>query len=388
MRTLCARPGRCRNPFARARIRTCQGAILLSALACGFFAAGCATAETRYSAKELPVELQASRWQAPCTVDLSPSRSGRVASHLESGDAVEVLVSTGFNSSQMTRFHAVVGADGTVELPILGRIPVAGVTPEASHQAIVQACYREGVSPKPPLVQVTLEKPRQHRIIVAGAVSHPGVYTLSRENSDLVSALAAAGGLSRDSGEKIVIQSRHRAKDDDPQGSDVVRAAGWADDLDATSQLKNFDSPAGRREILLTAATTAKVASAELRDGDVVTVERRDPPSIVVTGMVNRPGRFDLPIGQEFRVLDAVASAHGVSYKVLDRVMICRTVRGRTERAVIEVNLREATRNQTENVLLMPGDVVSVEANAKVLFQDTIDYIGAAILGVAPAVIH
>ena len=36
----------------------------------------------------------------------------------------------------------------------------------------------------------------------------------------------------------------------------------------------------------------------------------------------------------------------------------------------------------------MPGDVVSVEANAKVLFQDTIDYIGAAILGVAPAVIH
>jgi polysaccharide export outer membrane protein len=388
MRTLCARPGRCRNPFARARIRTRHGAILVSALVCGFFAAGCATAETRYSAKELPVELQASRWQAPCTVDLSPSRSGRVASHLESGDEVEVLVSTGFNSSQMTRIHAVVAADGTVELPVLGRIPVAGVTPEASHQAVVQACYREGVSQKPPLVQVSLEKPRQHRIIVNGAVSRPGVYALSRENSDLVSALAAAGGLSRDSGEKIVIQSRHKAKEDDPQGSDVVRAAGWADERDAASQLKDFQSPAERREILLTAATNTKLAAAELRDGDVVTVERRDPPSIVVTGMVARPGRFDLPIGQEFRVLDAVASAHGVSYKVLDRVMICRTVRGRTERAVIEVNLREATRNQTENLLLMPGDVVSVEANAKVLFQDTIDYIGAAILGVAPAVIH
>jgi len=68
--------------------------------------------------------------------------------------------------------------------------------------------------------------------------------------------------------------------------------------------------------------------------------------------------------------------------------MVCRKVRGRNDRAVIEVNLREATRNQTENILLMPGDIVSVEANPKVLFQDTIDYIGAAILGVAPVVIH
>jgi hypothetical protein len=63
-------------------------------------------------------------------------------------------------------------------------------------------------------------------------------------------------------------------------------------------------------------------------------------------------------------------------------------VPGRVDRAVIEVSLREATRNQTENLLLMPGDVVSVEANVPVLFQDCVDYIGSAILGVAPAVIR
>ena len=120
----------------------------------------------------------------------------------------------------------------------------------------------------------------------------------------------------------------------------------------------------------------------------MVTVERRDPPNIVVTGMVHKPGRYDLPIGQEFRILDAVASAHGVSYKVLDHVMICRAVPGRAERSVIEISLREATRNQKENLLLMPGDIVSVEANMPVLFQDCVDYIGSAILGVAPAVLR
>lgn len=387
MRTLCARPGRCPNPLERAPSRRFLAALALLAVSSGLFAAGCATAETRYSAKELPVELQASRWQAPCTVDLTSTLSERRPVHLEAGDEVEILLATGLNASQMTRIRSTIAVDGTVELPVLGRIPVAGVSPDRSQQAVVQACYREGVSQKP-LVQVSLQNPRQHRIIITGAVSRPGSYTLSRQNCDLISALAAAGGLSREAGEKIVIQSRRVSKEDSPPGAEITRTGGWSDESDTPSVLKDFDAAHDRREILLTTATKTKLASAELRDGDVVTVERRDPPSIVVTGMVQKPGRYDLPIGQEFRILDAVATAHGVSYKVLDRVMVCRTVRGRTERAVIEVSLREATRNQSENVLLMPGDIVSVEANAPVLFQDCVDYIGAAILGVAPAVIH
>jgi polysaccharide export outer membrane protein len=256
-----------------------------------------------------------------------------------------------------------------------------------SHQAVVQACYREGVSQNP-LVQVSLEKPRQHRIIVNGAVGHPGVYTLPRQSSDLVSALAAAGGLSRDAGEKIIIQSRRGAKIDDPQGAEIVRTGALADGSDAPPLLNGSDAAGDRREIRLAPATKAKLALEELKDGDVVTVDRRDPPSIVVTGMVNRPGRYNLPIGDEFRILDAIATAHGISYKVLDRVMICRAVPGKAERAVIEISMREATRNQKENLLLTPGDIVSVEANMPVLFQDCVDYIGSAILGVAPAVIR
>jgi polysaccharide export outer membrane protein len=387
MRTMCARPGLCRDPFGRARDRHRAAAIILLGIAGSLLAAGCAATETRYTAKQLPLELQGRPWQAPCTVDLSPSVAERRSPKFESGDEVEVLVAVGINSSQMTRIRTTVAGDGTIELPVLGRIPVAGVTSEASHQAVVQACYREGVS-QTPLVQVTLQKPRQHRIVVNGAVGHPGIYTLPRQSSDLVSALAAAGGLSRDAGAKIVILSRSGAKGEEPHGADIVRTSGLADEMDAPPLMKASDPAGERREIRLTPASKGQLASEQLKDGDVVTVERSDPPSIVVTGMVNRPGRYTLPIGEEFRILDAVASAHGVSYKVLDHLMVCRKVPGREERAVIEINLREATRNQTENLLLMPGDIVSVEANAPVLFQDCVDYIGSAILGVAPAVIR
>ena len=379
--------GRLRNLIARVPRRVRNAAIVLSATLGAVLISGCTAAETRYAPKDLPAELQASRWQAPCTMDFTPSSIAHRTAQIESGDQVEVTVATGFDSTQMTRIHTTVAADGTVQIPVLGRIPVAGVTPDASHQAVVQACYREGVSGKP-LVQVSLEKPREHRVIISGAVVRPGVYTLSRENSDLVSALAAAGGLSKEAGEKIVIQSRHAQAAGVSAKSDIVQTSGWSDEANASPGPKEFNVPAERREILLTSNDRTKLAAAELHDGDVVTIERRDPPSIVVTGIVARPGRYEFPLGQEFRILDAVAMAHGVSYKVLDRVMVCRKVRGRNERAVIEVNLRDATRNQAENILLMPGDIVSVEANPKVLFQDTIDYIGAAILGVAPVVIH
>ena len=160
-----------------------KSAIRLVAVAIGFFGSGCNLTEARFTPKDLPANLQSARWQAPCTVDLSPGLSAPVVAHLEAGDQVEVLVATGLNSSQMTRIQTTVATDGTVELPVLGRIPVAGegVTPETSRQAVVQACYREGVSQKP-LVQVSLQKPRQNRIIVNGAVGPSWcLHALARE---------------------------------------------------------------------------------------------------------------------------------------------------------------------------------------------------------------
>jgi protein involved in polysaccharide export with SLBB domain len=125
-----------------------------------------------------------------------------------------------------------------------------------------------------------------------------------------------------------------------------------------------------------------------LADGDIVTVERREPPGVLVTGMVQQPGRYEMPASGEFRILDAVASAHGMVYKVMDTVLVCRAVPGSAERAVITVSLRAATRDDRENLLLMSGDIVSVEPNAHVLIQDALQYIRSAALGVAPVMLH
>jgi polysaccharide biosynthesis/export protein len=378
------------TPARRTSVR-CSGIarrFLLVSLACGGLSLGCATAEHHYLAGQLPRELQATRWEAPCGVDLAASEAHHDAPKFDAGDEVEVLVATGLNASNMTRLRTTVSRDGTVELPLLGKIPVAGVTTEYAKAAVVQACHQQGVA-QAPLVQVSLVQPRQHRITVTGAVQHPGLYMLPRQSSNLVSALASAGGLSREAGTTISIHSR-KNPDAAPAGTEVLAGfgpeAGPIPNVQPALLDQAAASPHENREIHLT-DRSADLANQELADGDVVSVERRDPPGVVVTGMVQQPGRYGFPIGSDFRVLDAIATAHGATYKIIDTVLVCREVAGQNDRVLIQVSLREASRKQSENILLQPGDIVTVESNIKVMAQDSWDFVSQVLLGAAPAVL-
>ncbi len=358
--------------------------VLLVALLCAGLSPGCAATEHHYMAGELPSELRAPRWQAPCGVDLAASTPDHPAPKFDAGDEVEVLVATGLNNTDLMRLRTTVGRDGAVELPLLGKIPVAGVTTDYSQAAVVQACHQQGLAQKP-LVQVSLVQPRQHHITVTGAVQHPGLYTLPRQSSNLVSALAAAGGLSRDAGTTISIHSR-RTPDVSPAGAEATAAS---TPLEA-AQPALLNTPAAplseNREVHL-AVGSPDLTQQELADGDVVSVERHDPPGVVVTGMVHKPGCYEFPIGTEFRVLDAISRAQGATYKMIDSVLVCREVAGQNDRVLIQVSLREASRKQNENILLQPGDIVLVEGNLKVMLQDSWDFVSQVLLGAAPAVI-
>jgi polysaccharide export outer membrane protein len=371
------------------RSRPSVGGVRIGALICatGLLTIGCASIEHRYLATQLPAELQASAWRAPCTVDLSQTVAGLCPPKFDFGDEVEVVLATGLHSADITRIKTTVADDGTVELPVLGRISIAGTTSEGARQAVFQACHRDGI-PQSPVVQISLQRARQHQITVTGAVQHPGIYTLPRQCSDLVSALAAAGGVCRDAGPKITIQSRSGANASGRPAAGSPPIDCPFGQVEPALMTQRTIPACTRRDIQLTSGSADDLGQEELRDGDVVVVERRDPPAVLVTGMVQKPGRYELPTGVEYRVLDAVASAQGVSHKVIDTVVVCRTFRGGIERALIQVSLRKATRNENENIVLMPGDLVSVETNAGMLFQDVTKYVGLAFVAAAGCFIH
>jgi polysaccharide export outer membrane protein len=339
---------------------------------------GCAAdKEHKYTTHDVPAALLADPWKPACNADLSSTVVRRPPRKIERGDTVEVVLASGLKSSEMTKITTTVGDDGTVALPLIGRVPIDGQPLESAGDAVVQACHETGVK-RPPFVQVTLQQPRQNRITVLGAVDRPGSCTVPRDNCDLVTVLAAAGGLSREAGEKIVIRREPR-----PKPGTSRRRASMEGEIQQTAA---SDSPEGddrqwplriHQELDLTMPAD-QLPLVELRDGDVVVVERRDPPSVLVTGMVRRPGRYLFPIGQDYRLLDALAEAGGIENKVVDTVVVCRHVPNEHKTALIQVSLHEATREPDNNIRMMPGDIVSVEPTPKALMKDVIKYVGIA----------
>lgn len=119
----------------------------------------------------------------------------------------------------------------------------------------------------------------------------------------------------------------------------------------------------------------------ELEDGTVIMVERRDPQPIQVLGLVRKPDVYDFPVGKNLRVLDALAMAGGIDSPVANKLYVIRRRPGMPEPAVIELSLSKAKRNGMENLLLEPGDTVSVEQTPATIVLEAVRMIGIGVSG-------
>ena len=195
-----------------------------------------------------------------------------------------------------------------------------------------------------------------------GAVETPGEYEMSTANSDLLTAIGMAGGLT-DFADTIVEISQpstlNRTSPRNPQ-QPIAQVAYQTEMTPGTPTTRAGLSERGRVD-LVRATMSPPPAGFPLRDGSVVIVRKRPPRFVHVMGLVNRPDQFELPPNQDIRVLDALAMAGGRTLTFADRVFVVRPVPLAAKPALIEVSVREAKENSAANILLADGDVVSVE---------------------------
>ena len=223
-----------------------------------------------------------------------------------------------------------------------------------------------------PSVTLLMKQQRMNKVTVVGAVKEPGTYELARANSALLAGLIAAGGFSEDAGTEIEIRRPALRSEAAPRGS------GRGENVAGTPvQQASFEQPATLRptssvRIDLISATkqTANSPDWYLDDGDVVMVEKRDPQPVQVIGLVGKPGQFPLPANKDMRLLDALAMAGGISTPYLDKVNVIRHLPGQNDPLIIRVSMREAKTKGKGNLLLGPGDIVSVEQTAPNFFFD------------------
>lgn len=105
------------------------------------------------------------------------------------GDQLEVEV---FNVPEYSGSQRVL-ADGSLNLPAIGKVPVAGLTIEAAETAIATRYQSELRYPR---ITLVLQQPRSFQVTLSGEVNSPGAYTLDGgQFPTLVQAIQASGGL-------------------------------------------------------------------------------------------------------------------------------------------------------------------------------------------------
>ncbi|MBC8351315.1 MAG: polysaccharide biosynthesis/export family protein [Planctomycetes bacterium] len=330
---------------------------------------GCTRANL-YQASSLPPELMAPRHATLQNVDLS--RLARTISNsqvLYTGDEVEITIATGVEDKAPPAWKGRVAEDGSITIPLVGTVQVAGMEMIQAEQLIRAESIRRGkyVSPN---VALTLTQRRTNRVAVLGAVEEPNTYELPASSSDLLTAVIQAGGLSENAG--TIIEIRHPpglAEAPISNGGD-----GYSTDLASTRGRRRLvRTPPRTLQVDLTEATNSDFGDYSLPDGATVMVMERPKRFIHVMGLVNKSDQFEIPEEiEEPRLLDALAMAGGRKLSIADKVHVIRQLPDRSDPVVIEASVRAAKADTTSNIRLTSGDVVSVEETPTTFVVGTI----------------
>jgi polysaccharide export outer membrane protein len=114
----------------------------------------------------------------------------------------------GGNSSQGQQFR--VEQDGTVALPVIGRVPVEGLT-RAEAASKIEGLYRKNLL-RDPIIDVKIVN---LKITILGEIKSQGNYPLIKDKTTLVEMIGEAGGLTERANEKNV--EIIRGSQDNPQ---------------------------------------------------------------------------------------------------------------------------------------------------------------------------
>jgi polysaccharide export outer membrane protein len=328
--------------------------------------------QANYKARNLPLALQAPPAPTSSNINLEQmSGAGVGTAQIGPGDLVQITIVTGSSDERVTPIPARVAYDGMVMVPLIGDVHVSGLEPVAAEARIAAAAVERGIY-RQPHVTLTVTQPAVNKVTVLGAVAKPGVVELPRGSCDLASAVAAAGGLSKDAGTQIEVMHRGQASfmagGDPKQGiaqNGVVLAA--------------YNEPLSSRppqdevtRIDLAQVSGSPVDIRKLDDRDVVMVLPAEKRVIHVTGLVKTPDQFELPRDKDIRVLDAIAMAGGTTSPVADKIFVIRQLPNMTEPTVIKVSMYSAKHDGNENIRLAAGDLVSVESTAVTMAVETV----------------
>ena len=200
------------------------------------------------------------------------------------GDIVKITV---FKNPDLST-DARVTESGTIGFPLIGSVPVSGLTLSGVERKIAQM-LKDGGFVLNPQVNVLLTLSVGNQVAVLGEVNKPGRYPIEGAGGHVSGMLASAGGVSATGGDTVVLTGTRGGKP-------------FRQELDLTKM-----------------SQSASVADdPELSGGDTLFVGRA--PQFYIYGQVQRPGGYRLEKGMTVR--QAVATGGGITGKGTTRGIV------------------------------------------------------------------
>jgi len=337
-------------------------------------------AEDTYFGRKLPQSMRLAERPKVLTVDMTRLAGGSGDSDtINTGDVLEVKIAAGLSEKDQITMGARVSEDGTIVLPEIGSVHVAGIEPSGAESLISTAAISKQLFYNP-AVTVRVTDRRMNSVKVMGAVKLPGVYKLPPNSSDIVSALAAAQGLADDAGENIEVRNPvARTRGNRPAiAGDPTQPYSNVSSTTSTSTTSD-----GMNSYSINLISAAKSGEGQylVADGGVIMVEKRDPEVIYIQGLVRKPDRYEFPVGEDLHLLDAISLAGGISNQLANKIYVVRKKAQGQNPDVIEVSYRAATHSADSNVVLGPGDVVKVAHTPATVMMEALNIIRFGING-------
>jgi polysaccharide biosynthesis/export protein len=232
-----------------------------------------------------------------------------------------------------------IGADGSVTLPLVGRVPAAGLSTVALQDALAK---RFGEYLQNPEVSVAIAEFRSQPISVAGSVNTPGVYQL-QSGRTLLELVSLAGGAKSDASDTIRITRRVQCR---PEALPNARP-------DRSGQF--VVGEVSLRELLEATGPGVNVA---ICPGDAITLARAH--LVYVLGEVHKPGGFILGDKEASSALEAISLAEGMLHTAAPAKAVILRPGDDGERQQIPVDLKAIMQGKEHDVPLHADDILIV----------------------------
>ena len=268
-----------------------------------------------------------------------PTTTVNVSSRYVLGTGDELIIHA-IDTPEISGRPGRIDPDGDLRLPIVGRVPAAGMTVGQLEEELKK---RLGVFLQQPDVTVTVTASRNQSISIMGAVAAPGAKVLDTGKT-LMDMLSAAGGLTPDAGPTVrVVRKLDQGRIPLPEATDDTGGGFSAVELDARALL---DGRTPEKNIVML-------------PNDVITVPRADV--VYVIGEVGQPGAVPLSANRATTVMEVVSTSGGVLKTAApNRVRILRRVAGQETRAEIAVDLQAMMRGKAKDMPMNVGDILVV----------------------------